>query len=298
MTAIAIHHFDRAEQLFEYVAPWSDGTGLERCVFRGHSQENYALVPTALRASSFDTMWQVAGLQGPDGQQRELLVMQIEGEFQALRSFYRLADRMGLAVPISPRMRHFMSFELHSLMMSPSSESEPWMPADLHEAAALAQHYGIPTRLLDWSYDINIALYFALHGALSKHGNIAIWCINKDYLGIYGRHVVSFVTPHYAGNPNLNAQKGLFTLSNFSSVRSGPNAAWQLVDRRPLDQVIIAGVEAETTLFHKLTLPCDEAAKGCAILERMGYGAARINPGYAGVAAQLKSLKDFSVWRR
>lgn len=32
----------------------------------------------------------------------------------------------------------------------------------LSQVIELAQHYGIPTRFLDWSYDIKVALYFAL----------------------------------------------------------------------------------------------------------------------------------------
>jgi hypothetical protein len=36
-----------------------------------------------------------------------------------------------------------------------------WIFDDLEELTALAQHYGIPTRMLDWTYDFDTALYFA-----------------------------------------------------------------------------------------------------------------------------------------
>ena len=34
---------------------------------------------------------------------------------------------------------------------------ETWLPEDLYELAGLAQHYGVPTRLLDWSQDIFVS---------------------------------------------------------------------------------------------------------------------------------------------
>jgi hypothetical protein len=46
---------------------------------------------------------------------------------------------------------------------------------------ALMQHYGAPTRLLDWTYAPYVALYFALEDASSKSDS-ALWAIELDWL--------------------------------------------------------------------------------------------------------------------
>lgn len=57
-----------------------------------------------------------------------------------------------------------------------------WLSEDLYEIAGLAQHYGLPTRLLDWSQDIYVSLYFACIGAMNSiknngftDDNIVLW---------------------------------------------------------------------------------------------------------------------------
>lgn len=48
---------------------------------------------------------------------------------------------------------------------------------DYYSWFSLIQHYGGPTRFLDFSYSPYIALFFAINQTSSK--NIALWCINK-----------------------------------------------------------------------------------------------------------------------
>lgn len=53
---------------------------------------------------------------------------------------------------------------------------------------AMMQHYGTPTRFLDFTYSFYIALYFALMGA---QGDAVIWAINDNFLSQFGSSITS-----------------------------------------------------------------------------------------------------------
>lgn len=291
--------FVSVDEMFEFFSPWGDSSNLEGFIFRGHSQESYELIPTALRLNNIDWFWKTCGLGRPIEPQHNWQSWQVKGEYSVLRAFYRLADQRGLDVPTSDRMRVNLAqqFDIHGL--NTPYESDVWIPKDLLETAALAQHYGIPTRLLDWTYDIFVALFFALRGAIEKEGRLEIWALNKEYISFLkptvNRINIDFITPHYANNPNLNAQKGLFTHwpiqlpSMINEMQLLQNGLVKVVDRRPLDALVADTYKKEENiaLFKRFTLPCSQAKKGCNILFKLGYDAARIFPGYKGVAEHI-----------
>lgn len=54
------------------------------------------------------------------------------------------------------------------------------VPSNTVEWLALMQHYGAPTRLLDWTRSPFVAAYFAVEN-MKPSGTCAIWCLNQTW---------------------------------------------------------------------------------------------------------------------
>lgn len=250
-------------------------------IFRGESSEKYKLIPSALRPDKIERIMQLGRNHGKDSKMKR-----VSAEYNILRQFYYSCDDANLYVP-SCRIRNYPIDDI-----SIFSNKDTWLPEDLYEIAGLAQHYGLPTRLLDWSYDIYVSLYFACIGAMNiimknknyNDDNIVLWALNAKKIEIDKSIAkvipIKFIRPSYHGNANLGAQKGLFTLWEFVTIEERT----QDVVVTPLDDFLKKNATDNQTLLYKLKLPTIFAPYLYSMLRNIGYHAARLFPGYQGVS--------------
>jgi FRG domain len=149
--------------------------------------------------------------------------------------------------------------------------ADPALLLDDERLLALGQHYGLPTRLLDWTFSPYIAAFFALSGVVAKPRELAysaVWALHLDAPIWHSLEAgVSIVSP--AGNVRLRNQSGCFTraLGAFSS----------------LDEYVDEAEDPGVALT-KFVIPARDAERGLAQLRLMGITAAQLFPDLEGAA--------------
>ena len=97
----------------------------------------------------------------------------------------------------------------------------PTLPQDLWEILAIAQHHGLPTRLLDWSQNPLIAAWFAVHEPALPRRSGVLWMYTPDEDNFVtpkerDAHPLSIKVPRVfvprLVNPRIRSQDGVFTI--------------------------------------------------------------------------------------
>jgi hypothetical protein len=271
-----------ARELLEYVSPLNSGVwGAGSFIFRGQGSDAYKLTPSVCRRGpgSFAD-------EAPMKVFADTVAKQVHFELDVLHHFLDGCDRSGLVVPgytmaIKQRLAHERGTFL--------SASMPWPRPEMHEIMALAQHYDVPTRLLDWTERSFVACYFAASSANLEINSmemprLAIWALNTSYAKEW--KTVSLIKTPGGTSRNQAAQSGLFTThqvpaASFSDIYI-PEALEDLEE--------IYGFGANGALL-KITLPVEEAPDLLNLCSKLGVDGSTLFPGFHGVA---KSVRDWA----
>lgn len=216
-----------------------------------------------------------------------------------MRLFYQFSSEKGLKLPYIDHSHDYIS----SHFINSSEKIDERTNKSYLELASIAQHYGFPTLLLDWTRDPYCALYFALTGVLDDcfkkigkdesidnflEDSFSVWCLNADNVlnteKIEDNHMKLFSFNHY-DNMNIIAQKGIV-----SYVTSYAN-----IDSSSMESLNKEGVvkDLSKSFLIKYDVKKKELIEGLDILIKKQKMADAFFPGYDGVVKVMIELSKY-----
>jgi hypothetical protein len=202
-------------------------------------------------------------------------------EIMILRSFLHACDRSSLTIPADSAAFRFKHFSQNGIDIY-TNNPHLWPDPELFDLLALAQHYRLPTRLLDWSRNPYIAAFFAAYSAIENRvdsEHIAVWVLPVNSCGhTSGIQIVN--TPSGI-NKNIAAQDGTFTLLRGIITDK---------ENRKIECIAKHLASADNCQLHRICLPNELSSKLIEHCELFGISIATVQPDLYGAAEYAKMI--------
>ncbi len=187
----------------------------------------------------------------------------------------RLTDEV-LAIE-KTMLEEFQRYSLPYIQIKPTTTWE-WL--------ALAQHHGLPTRLLDWSQNPLTSLWFSVHRSAYEEENGVLWIFrpeDEDFASDLDKNTLTckrnmvFAPKHLT--ERITAQAAWFTIHKSRPIHP---------EFEPLEQ----SIEFSNKLT-KVIIPPDRFAHLRFHLDRYGVNYSSVFPGLDGLCAYIKWKRCF-----
>jgi hypothetical protein len=303
---VAVHELAHAGEFVEALRPhdarWRPSPS--RWIFRGQWDAKFELLPTAFRRES----WEPFAAPGESPFNPDAPASGAEQAFQEyriLRQYFDRLDYAGVDVPNEIFVKSYLDDVETTLAAGGLHDHLQFLtdPA-IATFAALAQHHGVPTRLLDWTRTGLHAAYFAGQEAArraSTGGRLSVWAISLDFIrDTHGSADMGSGIPHVqvltaprASNPNLHAQAGLFTAwFEVNAISALEPRIPRLIDALPAPK---KNAWISTSPLLHFTLPHSEAPTLLRMLSYENIDGSHMFPGRDGV---VRAMKELRFWDR
>jgi len=269
-----------------------------RLLYRGHSDDSWKLESSLFRKNSHFDVY------------KDLFHNLYNAHLSKLRSFVQACDKNGVVIPYdSKKFREkILNTNKDSDLINKIISDSTVAPSDeLYELLALAQHYGVATELLDWSYSPLVACLFMVLGVIDKgdiEGKMSLWIFNPELRNLLNSseepNIFEIVEVPKGFNRNIAAQDGCFTLVR-QKMGNHQKLNWCESEQRFKTIKLLNELIAEKgirEMLLKITVPKKLAADIFKYCEAYGvtlallYGGAEGAAKYANAIFALDSFKS------
>jgi hypothetical protein len=291
-------HCTTVEEFWAFLSPVGPHFWANSSLFRGQRDSSWNLIPSIFRPDVLER-YERPSFKLDRGDERSML----QFECELLSDFISACDARGLVIPGDTHDARRVIEEL-SFDGQVAGRLKKWPGPAICPIIALAQHHGIPTRLLDVTSQPYVAAYFAAASAVEhllalsdkskrdtylREQRLSVHAMNYSILHVSAG--VRCIKVPGSTSPNVSAQSGAFIVldrvdGEDTRSNGAPSIEAKLTNIARLSNT--TGSPVGTPQLWKVTLPINCAGALLDWCVRHGIHRASMFPGYDGAAERVK----------